>query len=109
MNYSKAKIYIIRNKVNNKVYVGATSIDLQKCLAKQYEISRQICRFNFPLSRAFSQIGFDNFFIELIEDYPCVCQAHLNDRKDYYIKEFDSVRNGYNNAYHKPKIKSLED
>jgi hypothetical protein len=103
MDYSKSKIYIIRNKINDKVYVGATSIDPQRCLSKQYEISRQIVRLHLPLSKAFAEIGFENFYIEVIEDHPCASNAELVNVKNHYIDKFDSIRNGYNTPYQTPK------
>ena len=71
MDYSKAKIYIIRNKINDDTYIGATIQDLKHHLLKQYEISREPKRENFPLTKAFKEHGYENFYIDLLLEFPC--------------------------------------
>lgn len=45
--------------------------------------------------RAIKKYGFENFYIELIEEIP---EEMLDEREIYWIKEFDSYTNGYNST-----------
>ena len=74
MSYSTGKIYCIRNKINDDVYVGSTTISLAKRMAKH----RWSCK-NQPhrkLYELMGELGIDNFYIELIEDCPCDNKEH---------------------------------
>lgn len=104
----KKDIYIIRNTINNKCYVGQ-SVDYKTRFRKHKEEAR---RNNFHyksyLYNAMNTLGIENFYVELlesqIEDY--------NEKEIYYIKKFNTLRpNGYNlaaggNWY--PNLKGIE-
>lgn len=93
MKYSNAKIYIIRNKVNDETYIGATIQELQHHLLKQYEISRESKRQHLPLTKAFKEHGFENFTIESLKDFPCETLQALNEEKGAYIREYQPSLN----------------
>jgi len=90
----KGKIYCIRNKVNDKVYVGSTIQSLSQRLSSH----RREARFKnrYQLHNAFHQLGFDNFYIELIENYNCDTKEELKAREQHYIRLYDCFNNGYN-------------
>jgi group I intron endonuclease len=49
--------------------------------------------FNIHLQRAFNKYGKDNFIIELIEECD---KKDLSEKEKYYIKMYNSFKNGYN-------------
>ncbi len=95
-DYSKSKIYLIRNNVNDQVYVGSTVGNLSERLANhKYDYKVNRCK-SEKLSQAFADIGPQNFQIELLEEYPCNSASELRKREEYFIKQYDSHNNGYN-------------
>jgi group I intron endonuclease len=94
LDYKNGKIYVIRNHINEKVYVGATTQSLSKRFG---EHKRDYKRdYNYKIYKAFLEYGIDKFYIELVENYPCENKEQLNAREGYYIRQFDSYNNGYN-------------
>lgn len=89
----KSHIYIIRNKINNKVYIGQTTLTLEKRFKKHIYDSKGRTKHR-PLYIAFDKYGIENFYIELIED----CATELADeREQFWIKKYNSYRDdGYN-------------
>lgn len=87
-------IYIIRNSVNDKVYIGQTKMSLQKRFALHCKPSTQKQKGNYKLYVAMKMYGTENFNIELIEgDIPV---ENLDEKEIEYIEKFDSYVNGYN-------------
>lgn len=84
-------IYGLRNKVNNKWYVGQ-SVDVYD----RWNSYRKLkCRSQRKLFHALSKYGFDTFEKTLIE--PCEnVQWILDYREMYWIRILDSINNGYN-------------
>jgi len=89
MSYSTGKIYCIRNKINDDVYVGSTTISLAKRMAKH----RWSCK-NQPHRKLYEhmgELGIDNFYIELIEDCPCDNKEHLNKKEGEWIRQMGTL------------------
>lgn len=84
-------LYLIRNKINSKVYVGKTYIDpsVRFIEHKRHAKTKQ----TRPLYRAINKYGFDNFYIEVLGKYP---EGILENKEIEIIKELDSYNNGYN-------------
>lgn len=95
-DYSKGKIYLIKNSVNDLVYVGSTTVSLQRRLRLHKEDSIKPACQHWKLYQAFSSIGLQNFSIELIENFPCSQQSELLRREGYFIRHFNSIEKGYN-------------
>ena len=93
MDYANGKIYVIRNHVNDFVYVGSTCQSLSKRFSwhKSHMKNKK-----FQLYEAMMENGIENFYIELIELFPCSCRDELHKREGQYIRKFDSFKNGYN-------------
>jgi len=90
----KSHIYIIRNKINNKVYIGQTTLTLEERFKKHIYDSKGRTKHR-PLYIAFDKYGIENFYIELIED----CATELADeREQFWIKKYNSYRDGGYNA-----------
>ena len=87
------RIYIIRNTINNKVYIGQTKVSLK--LRFQNHLSAARNNKDYVIGKAIRKYGEENFYIELLEE--CTIEE-LNDREKYWISYFNSTDNkfGYN-------------
>ena len=84
-NFQDGKIYKVVNKLNSEIYVGSTTMDLDKRMIKHKCDAKQ----RPHLSKFYTfmnETGIDNFEIELIEDYPCETKEELRKREGNIIK-----------------------
>jgi group I intron endonuclease len=85
-------IYVIRNKINSRVYIGQTIRPISKRFEEHIANTRGE---HLKLYKAIKKYGSDNFYIELIEE----CDSKLlNEREIYWISYFNSYKNGYNST-----------
>ncbi len=77
------RIYIIRNKVNTKVYVGQTTVSIK--LRFQNHLSAARHDKDYVIGKAIRKYGEQNFYIELLEE--CL-SSELNEREMYWISFF---------------------
>lgn len=89
----KGSIYIIKNKINNKVYIGQTTQTINIRFTNHKMASRTGEDTKFY--RAIRKYGENNFYIELLEEVEI---KNLNEREKYWIKYYDSYYNGYNST-----------
>lgn len=100
VNYGQKKnmglIYKISNSVNDKVYIGQTVFSIKKRWTEHVGIilndSKYIHR-RYHLHRAMLKYGVDKFSIESVEECD---DSLLDDREIYWINQYDSYKNGYN-------------
>lgn len=92
---SKIKIYVLRNRVNDKVYVGQTK-NIQERLLQHLKESTLKQRGKMKLYRAIREIGKENFYIEEVDS--CETKDEADEKEVFYIEKFDSIRNGYNSV-----------
>ena len=87
------RIYIIKNKINNKVYVGQTKVSIK--LRFQNHLSATRCGRDYTIGKAIRKYGEENFYIELLEE--CLA-SELNEREMYWIAFYNATDNkcGYN-------------
>lgn len=87
------RIYIIKNTVNDKVYVGQTKVSLK--LRFQNHLSAARNGKDYIIGKAIRKYGENKFYIELLEE--CTIEE-LNEREKYWIAFFNSTdnRSGYN-------------
>lgn len=84
-------IYIIKNKINNKVYIGQS-------INPQHRFIAHLSRANInadhsPIHDAIVALGKENFYYEILEENI----PNYNEREQYWIKQYNSiVPNGYN-------------
>lgn len=83
-------IYVIKNVVNKKVYIGQTW-GLVKERFRKHKIGKRVCR---KLRNAFDKHGKDKFYAELI--LVCHSQKIVDYWETYFIEKFDSIKSGYN-------------
>ena len=94
-------IYIIKNHINNKVYVGKTSDSIEhrfrehKSAAYKIDYSTYEYSINTKFYRAIRKYGIDNFYIELLDK---VEVDELEQKEIEYIAKYDSYYNGYNST-----------
>lgn len=89
----KGSIYIIRNTINNKVYIGQTTQTVSIRFTNHKMASRTGEDTKFY--RAMRKHGEENFYPELLEQVEI---ENLNNRERYWIKYYDSYYNGYNST-----------
>lgn len=85
-------IYCIKNIINNRKYIGQ-SVDIKK---RHYEHLRQLRKNehkNIILQTDFNKYLENSFIFSILEEIP---QEDLNEREIYWIKQYDTYRNGYN-------------
>lgn len=86
-------IYKISNKINSKVYVGKTTLTLEKRFKEHKRDSKKESLEKRPLYNAMRKYGVDSFSIELLEEVP---DDFLNERESFWIEYYNSYANGYN-------------
>ena len=87
MNYSRGQIYLIRNKKDeNLIYVGST---IETYLSKRFQkhktqYSCSLCKYiNNPKNKT----TWEDWYIELYEEYPCDSKLQLVKRENEIIRE----------------------
>lgn len=85
-------IYGIKNKQNNKWYVGQ-AVDIEKRWRDHRKSSRQYTSAGLKLQQAFAKYGHDEFeWVVLEECAPC----DLDEREVFWIAQKNSFKSGYN-------------
>jgi group I intron endonuclease len=95
------KVYLIKNKINGKVYIGQTIQSLKRRFA-QHKYSALTKKKKTPLYSSIRKYGIDNFEITLLEDN--IKPEELNDIEASYILKYSSVEEGYNLKYRETKV-----
>ena len=99
-------IYKIENKLNGHCYIGQ-SINIEERWKIHKNSIYNCIVYDYPLYKAIRKYGIENFSFEIIEE--CI-EKELNDKEVYWIKQYNSFFNGYNqtmggqNAAHFSKI-----
>lgn len=86
-------IYVIRNTINGKVYVGS-SVNLRKRKQNHFRNLLHGTHANKPLQNAFIKYGSGAFEFVILEAVRS--KDDLIDREQYWIDRMQSVANGYN-------------
>ena len=80
------KIYLIKNLVNYKKYIGLTKNSIGERMAKHIQAAKS--EEGFLLHRAIRKYGKESFTIELIEDGLTLEQAY--EREKFYIEKYNT-------------------
>lgn len=88
-------IYIIKNDVNNKVYIGQTTTDIHTRFNQHCKKST-IKNRHYKLYNAIKKYGKNHFYCEILESNVPISQ--LNNKEIYYIEQYDSYYKGYNST-----------
>lgn len=96
---SKICIYLIKNLINNKVYIGSTK-DVKSRKANHFSQLNSNTHKNLHLQRSFNKYGRNNFSFHILE--------YLNSENDLYKKEAIWINNfnslNYKFGYNKQNI-----
>ena len=89
-------IYIIRNKINDKVYIGQTTMTVHERFMSHLKPSTYKKRGSYKIYNAIAKYGKENFYVETLEtDIPV---NELDEKEIKYIEKYDSFNNGYNST-----------
>lgn len=88
------KIYFIRNKVNNKIYIGQTSQKLSYRINRHFYDLKKNIHNNDYFQRSFNKYGFDSFEHGLIEDNIFDLKESY-EREEFFINENNSMNEKY--------------
>lgn len=96
-----AGIYIIKNNVNGKCYIGQ-SVNLRSRIKDHIRNAKDL-KIDLPIYRAIKKHGFHNFTIDVIESFtrdpimPNDELIRILDQKEiYYIEKYKAYTEGYN-------------
>ena len=76
-------IYIIRNTINNKVYIGQTRVSVEQ---RRKEHPRHAQYGEQVINRAMKKYGVNKFYIETLE----ICNLDILDYREMYYIEYNS-------------------
>ena len=99
----KGWIYCIRNKINNKKYIGQTSWDINKRLNKHKGQLINNKHYSKNLQEDFNKYGMDNFEFIILDEFTFsnkeLLKKVLLDMEKFYINLWDTENEtkGYNN------------
>ena len=92
-NFQNGKIYIIRNRINDLIYIGSTCQSLsQRMVQHRRDMNVKRCQ-KWKLYQQMRELHKDNFYIELLENYPCNTRNELNRKEGEYIRNYQSKLN----------------
>ena len=97
MSSDVGRIYVIKNDINDKVYVGQTIHTLKMRFSQHLKKSSIDSNPYRKLYNAIRKYGKEHFFIELVEDNIPISQ--LNEKEIHYIAQYNSFEQGYNSNY----------
>lgn len=89
--YQNGKIYSIRNYQDDDFYIGSTCESLSKRLYDHKRACKH--RNHMNLYKKVNQSNWDNFYIELIENYSCNNKNELLKREGELIREMKPTLN----------------
>lgn len=92
----KYLIYIIKNKINNKVYIGQTCQSAKERFAQHMKPSVCKKRGSYKIYNAIEKYGKENFYYEVLEDN--INSEDIDEKEIKYISVYDSYNNGYNST-----------
>lgn len=92
----RGKIYIIKNYINKKVYIGQTVNSVRKRFSDHFTAAKHPDKKHYKFSLALNKYGKENFYYEILEKNVLV--SNLDKKEIMYIEKYDSVKNGYNTS-----------
>lgn len=85
-------IYIIKNTINDKVYIGKTEHTAEKRFKEHIQSSKTSATKLYTNMR---KLCIANFYVETLEE----CENNILDKREqYWIDKYDSFINGYNST-----------
>lgn len=96
-----AGIYLIRNTINGKCYVGQ-ALKLQKRIKAHWNNCKYPRYQHIALYRAINKYGIENFEIKILESFrdgfDWIVRSKLDELEKKYIEQYDCYNKGYNST-----------
>ena len=92
-------IYIIKNSINTRIYIGQTINTLDYRLYQHKYDAKHGSKTKFHVMK---NLGIDNFYIEPIKDNISINE--LDEEENYYIHYYNSIENGYNSTLNSRQV-----
>ena len=92
-NYQNGKIYCIRNSKTNDYYIGSTCQSLSQRMTQHRGDMKKQNGQNTIIYPFMLEHGYNNFYIELIEECPCENKCQLERREGELIRELKPTLN----------------
>ena len=89
MDYKNGRIYCIRNNIDDEVYVGSTCQPISKRMAAHRAVKNR--NKNQKVYKHMNDLGVENFYIELLEEFPCENKEQLRKREGYHIRDIGTL------------------
>jgi len=91
-DYSRGKIYKLVCNISNKIYIGSTcEPTLARRLANHVSDFKKWKNGKHRKITSFEIIEQGDYYIELLEIYPCTINEELLKRERFYIKSLDCI------------------
>ena len=107
-NFQNGKIYCIRNEVNDDIYVGSTTQPLSKRMVKHRCEAKQRPE-NMKITSMMNLWGIENFYIELLEEYPCDNIEQLNKKEGEWIRKLGTLNSKIQGRTHAEYYKEVKE
>ena len=91
--YKNAKVYKILNHIDDDVYVGSTCQPLSKRMAQHRQDAVRSLYSKRIVYEKMTRMGFDHFYIELVEECPCDNKEQLRKKEGQYIRDIATLNN----------------
>lgn len=92
----KGSIYIIKNSINNKVYIGQTVQSVKDRFRQHLKPSSLKKRGSYKIYNAINKYGYDVFYVECLENG--INPDDLDNKEIKYIEYYNSYEEGYNST-----------
>jgi len=96
MESKSHKVYLIKSLINDKPYIGYTKNTLKHRLSTHFRNAKKKSMEKNKFANAILKYGQDNFVIELL--FECDNKKDALEKEIFYIKEYDSMKKGYNSS-----------
>jgi len=90
-DYSKGKIYTIRTYQCDDIYIGSTTQRLCERIRDHRDNYKHWLNGAKKYMSSYEILKYDDYYIELLEDYPCENKQQLKRKEGEYQREMDCV------------------
>ena len=98
--YLNSKIYAVRNTLDEDIYVGSTTMKLCQRMIK-HRCAANTRPSNQKINKKMNELGINNFYIELIENFPCDNIEQLRKREGEVIRQLGTLNMRVERRTHK--------
>lgn len=98
----KLGIYLLRNKINGKIYIGKSVNLRQRMYGHKCDANRKRIYTNSPITLAIAKYSWENFEVEILESWDQIDHNILLTKEAEWIAKLDSTNKkiGYNVLAH---------